>query len=85
MKSIIGLINSNDLVKGAIVVIITAILTAILKGLQTQTIQFTWLYFAPIVYSALTAGIAYILKNWLSNSEGKFLKAEPKPNEVSKV
>ena len=69
-------LHLNDLVKGLIVTILTALVTGLYMGINEGTFNFTWLFFKPIVLSSVSAGLAYILKNWLSNSEGKILKKE---------
>lgn len=74
----------NDLWKGLIVAVATALLTGIYNGIESGTIAFTWIWFKPIVLSSVGAGIAYILKNMLTNSEGKILKGEPK-NETENI
>ena len=75
MKSLFLKIGKNDLVKGLIVFVLAAILKAIYEG----GIPSTWIECKSILSTAVIAGIGYILKNWLSNSEGKFLSKETKP------
>jgi hypothetical protein len=57
---------SMDYAKGLIVAVITAVLTILLQMLQNQqTIDFK-----QIGLIGLTAGIAYILKNLATDSQG---------------
>ena len=75
-KSAFGKLHLNDLVKGLIVAVIGALVTGLYNALQGGTIEFTWLFFKPIVLASVVAGLSYIIKNWLTNSEDKFLKAD---------
>lgn len=70
----IGTLQLSDLGKG----LITAVLTTLLTGAYAliESGSFTWVTFKPYVVASIGSGIAYILKNFLSNSEGKFLKKE---------
>ncbi len=58
MKSVFGLLNINDLLKGLLVAILTAIVTGVYIGLQEGTFAITWLFFKPILLSGLSAGLA---------------------------
>lgn len=69
-------IGINDLLKGFLVAVITVVLTGIYQGLEAETFAFNWSFFKPILLSGLGAGIAYILKNWVTNSQGQILKKE---------
>jgi hypothetical protein len=71
-------LNVNDAVKGLIMLVITTIVTGIFELLKNGTV-FTWETIKPVLLSALTAAVAYIIKNWLSNSQGEFLKTENSP------
>ena len=68
----------KDLLKGLLVVVIGAILTGVYQALQAGTIAWTWVFWQPILFTGITAGIAYIIKNFFQNSEGDPLKPEPK-------
>lgn len=76
MKSNFLNLNWKDLVKGFIVAVITAIITAVYEAIQAGTIQFTWPFFEPVLITALGAGLAYLIKNWLTNSNDQFVKKE---------
>jgi hypothetical protein len=43
---------------------------------NSGTFPSTWNDLKPIVLAAISAGLAYILKNWLTNSDDQFLKKE---------
>lgn len=76
-KSSFFTLNWKDLVKGFVMAILTALITGIYQALQSPGgIQFTWLFFQPIVYTAIAGGLAYLIKNWLTNTDDKFLKPE---------
>lgn len=77
MKSALLTLNWKDALKGFILAIITALVTGVYQAIQTGTIAFTWVFWQPIVYTAVGAGLAYLIKNWLTNGDDKFLKSEP--------
>lgn len=66
----------KDALKSLLIVIITAFITALYNAVQVGTIEFTWVFFKPIVFASISAGLAYIIKNWLTNSDDKFLRAD---------
>lgn len=59
-------LNWRDLGKGFLVTVITAILTALLPLFEAGDYAFNW---KQILGAGATAGIAYLLKNWLSPAE----------------
>jgi len=69
-------INLGDLLKGLLVAVIGAILTAAYEAINAGTIQFTWVFWQPILYTGLAAGMAYLIKNLFTNSSGDVLKKE---------
>lgn len=71
-KSKILRINLRDFLKGLIVSVIGAVLTSATTALQTGTADIK-----IIGSGAAIAGLSYIGKNLLDNSEGKFLTPEP--------
>lgn len=75
-KSTFGKIDGSDLLKGLLVAVLTAFVTGLYNGIQAGTFELTWLFIKPIVLSSVGAGLAYVIKNWLTNSEDKFLKTE---------
>lgn len=66
-------INVRDIFYGTIVAIIGAILTAIQQALTTEPVVFNW---RNIAYVGVASGISYIIKNFFSNSQGKFAKTD---------
>jgi len=68
-------LNSQDLLKGFIVAFLSAALTGIVTTLDLGVLPtLTELKSAGIV--GLTAGISYLLKNLLTNSQGVVLKKD---------
>jgi len=76
MKSNFLNLNWKDLAKGFIVAVIGALLTTVVALLEAGTIQWTWAFWQPVVYTSVGAGVAYLLKNWLTNSKDEFVKKE---------
>lgn len=67
-------LNWKDLLKGAIVAFIVAVLTGALTLFQSGQIEWTWAYWQPTIYAGITALIAYLLKNLVTNSNDELLK-----------
>lgn len=73
-------INGRDLVKGLIVAALATVvtgLTTIIQAGQLPTLE-QW---KQIGMMAAAAALSYFLKNFLTNSEDKFLSTEPKAEE----
>jgi len=79
MESKFLLLGKNDLVKG----VITAFLGALIAGvyqllnaneLSLQTIK-------PVLIASASAGLGYLIKNWLTNSNGQPFHSEPIPDQ----
>jgi len=71
-------LNISDFTKGFAVAVIAALLTGVQQYASAGTVP-TWVQLKTIGLVALGAGVSYIIKNFLTNSEGALLKAEPKP------
>ena len=69
-------LNWLDLAKGLLVAVIGAILSAVYEAIVGGTLSWTWAFFQPIVLTGVAAGIAYLIKNFLSNSSGEPLRTE---------
>lgn len=65
-----------DLLKGVIVAFLTALVTSVYTILQTGVLP-TLAELKVAAIAGLTAAVAYLIKNFFTNSEGKFLKREP--------
>ena len=70
-------LNWKDALKGFLVAILTVIITGFISAIQAGTITFTWVFFDPLLLSGLGAGLAYLLKNFFSNSNSQVLTKEP--------
>lgn len=71
-------LNFNDLIKGVIVAILSAFLTAILQILESNSLP-TLEQLKSIGMVSLIAGASYLIKNLLSNTNGEvFVKDETK-------
>jgi hypothetical protein len=78
MKSTFLSLNWLDAAKGFVLAVLTALVTSVYQLIEAGTIQFTWVFWQPVVYSAIAGGLAYLIKNFLTNSNDKILKEEPK-------
>lgn len=76
MRSLFLKLNSNDLFKGAILAFITVVVTAIYQAIEADVAFLSWAFFAPVLKNALLAVVSYFIKNFLTNSQGKFLTKE---------
>jgi hypothetical protein len=73
-------LNLKDLAKGAIVAIISAIVTAVIPVIDSGSLP-TFEQLKAAGWMALTAGVSYLLKNLFTNSDDSFLKGEPVTTE----
>jgi hypothetical protein len=66
-------LNIEDLGKGLIITILTSVLSIVYNTISAGSLTFDW---NAIGLTALTSGLAYLMKNLLTNSEGQFLGKE---------
>lgn len=66
-------LNSSDFIKGLIVAVLGTVISMVYSVLQTNSLEFDW---KAIGMAALTSGMAYIMKNLFTNSDGKMMKKE---------
>ena len=78
MKSGFLRLNWKDVLRGFLMALIGAILTGLLTVLDQGEIPMTWAQWKPIIITGLAAGIAYLLKNFFTNSKDKMLAKEVK-------
>ena len=71
-----GKLVKNDWIKGLIVSFLTALLTGVYQILTTSELSAETI--KPVLIASIGAGIAYIVKNLSTNSDGKPLTSEPK-------
>ena len=76
MKSNFLKLDWKDLAKGAILAFIVALLTGALQLFQGGEIEWTFIFWQPTIYAGITALIAYLIKNLVTNSEDEILKPE---------
>lgn len=75
MKSTFLSLNSSDFVKGLVLSVLTTIVTIVYSSLQSGSLSFDW---KSILTAALSSALAYVIKNYLTNSQDQLLKKEPK-------
>jgi hypothetical protein len=74
MNSSFLTLNTRDFVKGLFIAVITAVITVVYTTIQTGTLFFDW---KVISTTALSAALAYIMKNLFTNSNDQLLKKDP--------
>lgn len=77
MNSELFRLNWQDALKGLVVAALTTALSALLKIVEIGTLP-TLGDLQSIGVIAITAGLSYLLKNMLTNSNGQILKSEVK-------
>ena len=73
MKTSLFSIGTKDIVKGIIMAVLTAIITALYTSINAGKFPSTIEDFKVIGLSALSAGLVYIMKNFLTNNNDQFL------------
>lgn len=76
MKSEFLKLNLKDLGKGLLVAVLTAVITYLYEVIQTG--DFTAINLKQLLLIAAGAGIAYLFKNFITNSDGEVAKKERK-------
>ena len=72
-------LQAQDFVKGLIIAIFAPVVIYLGQVLQAATTGGTFLVdWGMLVKLGLSAGIAYIVKNYITNSQGQVLSSEPK-------
>lgn len=66
-------LNIEDLLKGFVLTILTSVVTVIYNTVNAGSLTFDW---HAIGITAITSGLAYLLKNYLTNSKGEFASRE---------
>lgn len=70
--------NKNDFIKGLFMTILAAVLTAIYNLIEMEGFDWTHSEVMGVIKVAALTGIAYMLKNLFTNSDGKLAKKEAK-------
>lgn len=73
MNSKIFSLNFKDVSKGIAVAVITAVVVYLGDALQAPGFDFSTFDWGAILNIGLSAGLAYLVKNFFSTNEGKFL------------
>lgn len=68
-------VNATDFIKGLIMVMITSIVTGFYQ-LLTQGTILTWETIKPVLIAGVAAGLGYLIKNFLTNSQGEVFRTE---------
>ena len=71
MKSNLFRLDWLDAGRGIAVAVLAAVLTYIVGALNTPGFEFSSIDWAYIVKIALTSGISYLVKNFLSDESGR--------------
>lgn len=77
-RSVYRTLNLLDLGKGLLIAFLTALFTGLVQLFEAGPFVFDWPTFQPIVYAAVSAALAYLIKNFFTNSTGDLLKRELK-------
>jgi hypothetical protein len=77
MQSGLFKLNLSDFLKGALVAILTAVIGALYALVQSGTFPTTFAELQPVLVAAVTAFLAYISKNLVTNSQGEVATPEP--------
>jgi len=71
-------LNAYDVVKSILMAFIVSVLTALYTSLQSGHFPETNEEWRVIFLAAVSSALGYIIKNFLTNSEGEFAKKENK-------
>lgn len=80
MKTELFTLASKDFAKGLVTAVLTAILTGLYTSVQAGQLPTDMASWKVIGLSGLGAGIAYLTKNWLTNSKDQILTPESPKN-----
>jgi hypothetical protein len=75
MKSKFLTLDKRDFTEGLIIVILCTFITGFYQLIANGGL-INWETVKPVVIAAIGAGISYLTKNLLSNSNGQFMKSE---------
>jgi hypothetical protein len=73
MNSTFFNLNATDFIKGLLMAVLSSVITVVYQTIEAGSLVFDWKAIGTI---ALTSGLAYIMKNLFTNSNGVFLKRE---------
>lgn len=78
MKSSLFSLQTKDFVKGLFIAVLTSVLTIIYTSVSAGHLEFDG---KTIATTALTSALAYIMKNFVTNSNDEILKKDITPKE----
>ena len=79
-KSKFGKLNLSDFWKGLIVAVLMAVATGVYTSVEAGRFPSTWADWKVILLAGVGAGLAYVMKNLVTNSQGGIAKKEPPSN-----
>lgn len=77
MKTKFGSLGIKDVVKGIVMAFLMALVTGCYQLIQTGG-EFSWVTMKPVLMNSIGAMLVYLIKNFFTNSDDKFLKPEAK-------
>lgn len=78
MKSTLFTLNTKDFVKGLFVAVFTSVITIVYTSVSAGELEFDG---KTIATTALTSALAYIMKNFVTNSNDELLKKDTTSKE----
>lgn len=75
-------LNLKDTVKGFLVTVLTVVIAGLITVLDSGKLP-DLQQLKALGITGVTAGLAYLCKNVLTNSKDQFAKPEPKQNDVA--
>jgi hypothetical protein len=72
MNSNMFKLNLQDVAKGLIVAVLAAVVTFLGNALNAPGFDFVTFDWGTLLSVAMTAGLGYLAKNFLSDTQGKF-------------
>ena len=75
-KSKLFRVNLGDLGRGLLVAVLSTVFLAFGAALNAENFSFASFDYANLLQVAMASGLGYIVKNFISNSEGTILGAE---------
>jgi len=76
MKSKLFTLDWRDLINGLFIAFLAAVLTGII-GILDNGAVFTWVTLKPVLISAISAVLSYLLKSLATNSRNQLFTREP--------
>ena len=77
MRSKFLALNARDFFKGLIVAVVTAVITFLYNLIQVGPLVFDKVLLESIGMTAITAMLAYLMKNLFTNTSGEIATKEP--------